>query len=128
MDEVKLGIQYVFQTKNQLTLAVSASGHGGMEAAMCNLVEPGDNVLVAVNGLWGIRAADMATRYGGCVQLLEKPPGQNFTFEEIEEAFKTHKPAIFFITQGESSTGVYQQICGLGEICQKLVFSFFINT
>lgn len=128
MDEIKCGIQYVFQTKNELTLAVSATGHGGMEAAMCNLVEPGDTVLVAVNGLWGTRAADMATRYGGCVQLLEKTPGQNFTLEEIEEAIKTHKPSVFFITQGESSTGVFQPICGLGEICQKLVFSFFIIT
>lgn len=64
MDEIKLGIQYVFQTKNELTLAVSAAGHGGMEAAMCNLVEPGDGVLVAVKGVWGQRAADIASRYG----------------------------------------------------------------
>jgi len=64
MDEIKEGIQYVFQTRNELTLALSTSGHGGMEAAMCNLVEPGDKVLVLVNGIWGKRAADMATRYG----------------------------------------------------------------
>ena len=64
MDEVKLGIQYVFQTKNPLTLAISASGHGGMEAAMSNLIEPGDIVLIAIHGIWGQRAADMAVRYG----------------------------------------------------------------
>lgn len=64
MDEIKAGIQYVFQTRNELTLAVSASGHGGMEAVLSNLLEPGDKVLIAVNGIWGKRAADMATRYG----------------------------------------------------------------
>lgn len=64
MDEIKDGIQYIFQTHNKLTLAVSTSGHGGMEAVFCNLVEPGDKVLVAVNGIWGERAANMAYRYG----------------------------------------------------------------
>lgn len=69
MDEIKEGIQYIFQTKNELTLAVSTSGHGGMEAVFCNLVEPGEKVLVAVNGIWGERAANMATRYGKYTQL-----------------------------------------------------------
>lgn len=64
MDEVKEGIQYAFQTKNPLTLAISGTGHAGMEAAMCNLVERGDMVLIGVNGIWGERAADMATRQG----------------------------------------------------------------
>ncbi|PSN42958.1 Serine--pyruvate aminotransferase [Blattella germanica] len=64
MDDVKAGIQYAFQTKNTLTLAISTSGHGGMEAAMCNLIEPGDVVLIAIHGIWGERAADMARRYG----------------------------------------------------------------
>jgi alanine-glyoxylate transaminase/serine-glyoxylate transaminase/serine-pyruvate transaminase len=64
MDEVKAGIQYAFQTKNALTLAVSTSGHGGMEASMSNLIEPGNTVLIAVHGIWGQRAANMAHRYG----------------------------------------------------------------
>lgn len=64
MDEIKEGIKYVFQTKNKLTLAISASAHSGMEAVMSNLLEPHDKVLIAVNGLWGSRAANMAERYG----------------------------------------------------------------
>lgn len=64
MDDVKEGIKYIFQTKNELTLALSASGHGGMEAVLCNLLETDDKVLVAVNGIWGERAADMAQRNG----------------------------------------------------------------
>ena len=63
MDEVKAGIQYAFQTKNALTLALSATGHAGMEAVMANLLEEGDTVLIAENGIWGQRAEDMAKRY-----------------------------------------------------------------
>ena len=63
MDEVKAGIQYAFQTKNALTLALSATGHAGMEAVMANLLEEGDTILIAENGIWGQRAEDMAKRY-----------------------------------------------------------------
>lgn len=64
MDEIKAGIQYAFQTHNRLTLAVSGSGHCAMEAALFNLLEQGDTVLVAINGIWGQRAADIARRMG----------------------------------------------------------------
>lgn len=68
MDEIKAGIQYAFQTKNRLTLAISASGHGGMEALLGNILEPGETVLIARCGLWGDRAADMAIRIGAHVR------------------------------------------------------------
>lgn len=64
MDDVKQGIQYAFQTKNNLTLAISGTGHAGMEAALCNLIERNDVVLIGINGIWGERAADMANRQG----------------------------------------------------------------
>lgn len=64
MDDIKVGIQYAFQTQNQLTLAISGTGHCAMEAALLNLVEHDDTVLVAVNGIWGQRAADIARRLG----------------------------------------------------------------
>lgn len=68
MDEIKAGLQYVFQTKNRLTLALSASGHGGMEACLGNLLEPGDKIVIVKCGIWGERAADMAQRIGACVR------------------------------------------------------------
>lgn len=64
MDEIKAGIQYAFQTQNRLTLAISGSGHCAMEAALTNLLESSDTVLVGVNGIWGQRAADIARRLG----------------------------------------------------------------
>ncbi|CAH1115044.1 unnamed protein product [Psylliodes chrysocephalus] len=119
MDEIKEGIKYVFQTKNELTLAISASAHSGMEAVMSNLLEPHDKVLIAVNGLWGSRAANMAERYGASAVKIVTSLGDNFGFEEIEDALRKERPKLLFIVQGETSTGVYQPLEGLGDICHK---------
>lgn len=64
MEEIKQGIQYVFQTRNRITLAVSGSGHCALEVALFNLLEPGDSFLVGVNGIWGQRAVDIGERLG----------------------------------------------------------------
>lgn len=64
MNDIKSGIQYVFQTRNTMTFAVSGTGHTAMECAIFNAVEAGESVLTAVNGIWGERAADMAERIG----------------------------------------------------------------
>ena len=119
MDDIKEGIRYVFQTANPLTLVVSTSGHGGMEAVLCNLLEPGDTALIAINGIWGQRAVSMATRYGARVVTLETEVGNNFTLAQIENAVHKHKPTLLFVTQGESSSGVYQNVEGIGDICHR---------
>ena len=64
MDETKAGLQYVFQTNNDYTLAISGAGHAAMEASIMNLVERGETILVCVNGMWGSRAREMAERQG----------------------------------------------------------------
>ena len=64
MADITAGLQYLFQTSNTLTLAVSGTGHAGMEAAFVNLIEPGDRILVLRNGIWGSRAKDVAERCG----------------------------------------------------------------
>lgn len=64
MDEIKEGIKYIFQTKNELTLALSASGHGGIETVLSNLLERNEKIVIAVNGFWGERVAELAERYG----------------------------------------------------------------
>lgn len=128
MDDIKEGLKYVFQTRNPLTLCISASGHGGMEASMCNLIEEGDVVLCGVTGLWGRRAGDIASRYGADVRYVEAGKDEVLTMEQLNAYFEVHQPRIFFITQGDSSTGVLQPIDGLGELCRKYVtqFVFFI--
>ena len=64
MDETKAGLQYVFQTRNEYTLAITGAGHAAMEASIMNLVERGERILVCVNGLWGSRAQEIAGRQG----------------------------------------------------------------
>ncbi|XP_065604114.1 alanine--glyoxylate aminotransferase [Cyrtonyx montezumae] len=119
MDEIKAGIQYAFQTQNRLTLAVSGTGHCAMEAALVNLLEGGDTVLVGINGIWGQRAANIARRLGAKVCEMLKPPGEYFTLRDIQEGLAQHKPSVLFITHGESSTGVLQPLEGLGELCHR---------
>uniref|UniRef100_A0A2C9JY92 Alanine--glyoxylate aminotransferase n=1 Tax=Biomphalaria glabrata TaxID=6526 RepID=A0A2C9JY92_BIOGL len=119
MDEVKEGIQYLFQTKNGWTFAISGTGHAAMEASVVNLLEPDDVILVCQNGIWGQRLADMADRNGSTVKKLIRPYGEVFTLEEIEKGLQEHKPIVVFVTYGESSAGTAQPLEGLGDLCHK---------
>ncbi|KAI0234840.1 Serine--pyruvate aminotransferase, mitochondrial [Lamellibrachia satsuma] len=119
MDEVKEGIQYAFQTNNSLTLAISGTGHAAMEAACCNLIEPGDVVVVAWNGTWGERFSDMAARNGADVRIVKKPAGSVFSPDEIEKAVSEHRPRAVYLTMGESSGGTLQPLQGMGAVCKR---------
>ncbi|XP_063848279.1 alanine--glyoxylate aminotransferase-like isoform X2 [Scylla paramamosain] len=119
MDEVKEGLRYLFQTKSDVVCCVSGTGHAGMEATMCNLLEPNDVILIAQNGIWGERAADMASRHEADVRVIKKPAGEIFQLDELEAALKEHRPAVLFLVQGESSSGALQPIYGVGPLCQK---------
>lgn len=119
MDEIKEGLQYAFQTKNPVTLCLSCAGHGGMEASLSNILEPGDVAVIAVSGLWGHRAADMATRHGARVVLLETPLGQPVSLEAAEEALAKHRPRLLFLVQCESSTSALQPLEGFGPLCHR---------
>lgn len=69
MDEIREMVKYVFQTKNEVTFALQASGNGGVEAMVSNLADPGDTVIVGVSGFWGERMAEICRRYGKIFQL-----------------------------------------------------------
>uniref|UniRef100_A0A3B5KY90 Alanine--glyoxylate aminotransferase n=1 Tax=Xiphophorus couchianus TaxID=32473 RepID=A0A3B5KY90_9TELE len=106
MSDIKKGIQYAFQTENNMTISVSGSGHAAMECAVFNVVEPGESVLITVNGIWGERVAEIAERMGANVHRLLKAPGEYYTNKEIEQAIEKHKPVLFFLAHGESSAGL----------------------
>jgi len=108
MDALQELLRYVFQTENEITLPLSGTGTTGMEAGVANFVEPGDNVLVAIHGYFGERIAEMADRYGGNVDRLEKPWGEVFTPEEIDAALAKKQYKLFAIVHGETSTGAVQ--------------------
>lgn len=117
MDEVKDGLRYIFQTENRATMCITGSAHTGMEALLGNLLEDGDVVLIAVNGIWAERAVEMSTRYGADVRVLKGPADRPFPLEDLTAAIALHKPKCLFVTHGDSSTGLLQPLEGLGQVC-----------
>jgi alanine-glyoxylate transaminase/serine-glyoxylate transaminase/serine-pyruvate transaminase len=110
MDELQAMLREVFRTKNRMTMAISGTGSAGQEATVVNLVEPGERVLVCVNGVFGGRLADMAERVGGEVSKIERPWGEVFTPAEVKEAVARVKPKVVAIVMAETSTGAWQPI------------------
>ena len=118
MGEVQGLLRYAWQTDNRLTIPMSGTGSAAMEATLANTIEPGDTVLVAVMGYFGLRLADMAGRYRANVVTIEKPWGEAFSLDELEQAVSTHKPAILAMVHAETSTGVCQPMEGIGDLCR----------
>lgn len=110
MDETQNLLRYVYQTKNRLTLAVSGTGSAGMEAVVVNLVEPGDRMLVCVNGVFGSRMADVAERAGAEVSTIERPYGEVFDPDEVRAAVRRVNPKVVGIVHAETSTGAWQPV------------------
>ncbi len=108
MNEVQQMLRYVFQTKNELTIPVSGTGSAGMEAALCNWIEPGDRVLIAVNGYFGERMCDMAARYGAQVDRIDCSWGGIFDVAQIEQALSQHAYKLLALVHAETSTGALQ--------------------
>jgi len=101
-------LRRVFQTGNRLTLAVPGSGTAAMEAALVNLLEPGERVLSCVNGFFGDRLAEIAHRLGADVARLEVPWGQAFDVEAISRSLDQRPARIVTLVHAETSTGVRQ--------------------
>ena len=116
MTDVQELLRYVFQTENELTIPVSGTGSAGMEAALCNFIEPGDDVLIGVNGYFGERLCDMAGRYGAQVHRLEKPWGDVFSLEEIQHELENRAYKLVALVHAETSTGALQPLEGIADL------------
>lgn len=111
MDEVRDYLRQVFKTKNELTMAVSGTGSAGMEATLVNLIEPGDEVIVCVNGVFGGRMKDTAERCGAVVHMVEAPWGQTIEPAAVAAALDQHKKVrLVGIVHAETSTGAHQPL------------------
>jgi alanine-glyoxylate transaminase / serine-glyoxylate transaminase / serine-pyruvate transaminase len=120
MDEVKSMLQYAFQTTNELTIPVSAPGSAGMETCFVNLVEPGDKVVIAQNGVFGTRMVENVTRAGGVAVVVEDNWGRAIDPQKLEDALKEHTDAkIVAFVHAETSTGVCSDAQTLCEIATK---------
>jgi alanine-glyoxylate transaminase/serine-glyoxylate transaminase/serine-pyruvate transaminase len=116
MNETQSMLRQVFRTQNALTLAVSGTGSAGMETCVVNLIEPGDKMLVCVNGVFGGRMADVAGRAGAQVTTIEQPFGEVFSPAQIAEAVGRVKPKVVGIIHAETSTGALQPLPEISKI------------
>ncbi len=119
MDEIKELLQYAFQTKNQLTLPVSAPGSAGMETCFANLVEPGAKVLVCINGVFGMRMVENVKRMGGEAITVNNAWGTPVDVDAVEEALKGNPDvSILAFVHAETSTGVRSDAKALCKLAQ----------
>lgn len=128
MDEVQAMMRYVWQTENPMTLPISGTGSAAMEATLANAVEPGDVVLVGINGYFGNRLVDMAGRYRADVRSISKPWGEVFSLSELRAALEEHRPAILALVHAETSTGARQPLEGIGDLCREYDCLLLIDT
>lgn len=110
MDEIKAMVQATFQTRNHLTFVVSAPGSAGMETCLVNLLEPGDEALICVHGVFGNRMADIVERCGAKLIRVDAPWGQPIDPQQVKDALKNCRPKLVAIVHAETSTGVLQPL------------------
>ena len=117
MDEVCEMLRQVFQTKNALTFPVSGTGMAGMECIATNLIEPGDEVIVCVNGVFGGRMKDVMERCGATVHTVEAAWGDVIALDQIAVALDQHpKTKLVGIVHAETSTGAHQPLEGFADL------------
>ncbi len=120
MEEVKGLLQYAFQTKNALTMPVSAPGSAGMESCFVNLVEPGDKVIVCQNGVFGGRMKENVERCGGTAIMVQDAWGSAVDANKLEDALKANPDAgIVAFVHAETSTGAQSDAKTLVELAHK---------
>ncbi len=119
MNETQEMLRQAFQTKNPLTFPVSATGMAGMETCLVNLLEPGDKVVVCVQGFFGTRMAEIAPRTGATMTRLDCPWGKAFDLNQLRDTLAKVRPRVLAIVQAETSTGVLQPIEQLGKLCHE---------
>jgi alanine-glyoxylate transaminase / serine-glyoxylate transaminase / serine-pyruvate transaminase len=119
MESCKAMLREVFRTTNEVTFPVSGTGSAGMELALVNFIEPEDRVLVAVHGVFGQRLANLADRLGARTTRLEFPWGTAVDKEILVAKLEEVKPKLLCVVNGETSTGVYQDMEGLGAMAHR---------
>ncbi len=115
MEEIQSLLRFAFQTDNRLTIPISATGSAGMEACLVNLLEPGDEVIIGINGVFGNRMADIAGRAGATVVTVEAPWGQIIDPQHLRDALAAHPGAkALCLVHAETSTGAWQPLEEIG--------------
>ncbi len=128
MDDIKSMVRKTFQTENELTFVVSAPGSAGMETCLVNLLEPGDEALICIHGVFGNRMADIVERCGAKVVRVEAPWGTPIDPEQVRAALEQCDPKIVAIVHAETSTGVLQPLQEIGRMAKDTGALFVVDT
>jgi len=128
MDEIKTFLQQVFTTKNRLTVPISGTGSAGMETCFVNLVEPGDEVLVLINGVFGVRMEDVASRLGAKVDKLEFEWGKPVDPDQVKKQLEKKKYALVAVVHAETSTGVCNPVGEIAKLLKDNEALFLVDT
>lgn len=120
MNDIQTLLRRVFVTTHPFTIAVSGTGSAGMEAAIVNIVEPGDRVAVGVNGVFGTRLATIIERCGGNTIPIEVPWGQVIEPDSIAAMLQQSGPVkAVVLVHAETSTGAWQPVEPIGALCRQ---------
>jgi len=128
MDEIQDLLRFVFQTSNLLTIPISGTGSAGMETCFVNLVEPGDEVVVCVNGVFGARMCDIVNRLGGRLIKVDAEWGRAIDPEAVKRAIQGKNPKLLAVVHAETSTGVYTPLEELARLAHGAGALFLVDT
>jgi alanine-glyoxylate transaminase/serine-glyoxylate transaminase/serine-pyruvate transaminase len=128
MNETQELLRKTFRTANRLTFPVSGTGSAGMETCVVNLVEPGDRMVVCINGVFGQRMKDVAERAGAVVTTLDKPWGDVLELDELRQVLQKVRPKVLGIVHAETSTGAWQPAEELGKLCHEFDTLLLLDT
>jgi alanine-glyoxylate transaminase / serine-glyoxylate transaminase / serine-pyruvate transaminase len=128
MNDIQSALRIMFETKNAFTIALSGTGSAGMEASIINLVEPGDAVIVGVNGVFGTRLATVVDRCGGKAIRIDAAWGESIQPEAVEQALARSGPVkAVAVVHAETSTGVRQPLEDIGALCRRYGALFVVD-
>ena len=129
MDQTMALLRSLFQTENELSITLPGTGMSGMEAAVCNVVEPGDEVVVGIHGFFGQRLAEIVERHGGTALRVEVDFGQVVGTDQIAAALDAHPNAkMVAVVHGETSSGVGQPLEDIGKLVRERGKIFLVDT
>lgn len=120
MDDVQVLLRQIFQTENRITMPLSASGSGGIEASLLNTLEEGDEAIICVNGWFSDRMWEIAGRTPAKVTRVEAPYGTTVSPDDVRKAAGSRKIKIIGLAQGETSSGVLTQLAGFRKVADEL--------
>lgn len=128
MDEIKAQLRKVFQTSNEVTLPVSGTGSAGMETSFVNIIEKDDPVLILINGVFGMRMKDLATRLGADVDFIEFEWGTPVVVEEVQQKIQSRTYKMVAVVHAETSTGVVNPVKEIGNLLRNSETLYLVDT